>query len=87
MGKEEKRLYFIIRAWFMSLIGALLFLGIVYIMRTIDFIQSVVFGVFVFIASLVVSRLFDSPIEKLVEKILGFLEGHKKLKSFILKCF
>ena len=87
MGREEKRLYFIIRAWFMSLIGAVLFLGIVYIMGIIDFIQTVVFGIFVFIASLVISRLFDSPIEELVERILEFLEGHKTLKKFILKCF
>lgn len=85
--KEENKLYFIIRSWIMSQVSAVIFLIVVWYLVTIDFIQTVFLGAFVFISSLVISRLFESEINKGTKKILKYLNKHSKLKKFILKYF
>jgi hypothetical protein len=83
--EEENRLYFIIRSWLMGQIGSVLFLTAVWILGSINFVQTVVLGTFVFVASLAISRLFESTIEKIVRKTINFLNKHTRIKKFILK--
>jgi len=88
MGSDdENRLYFIIRSVILSSIAGGMFLATIWYLRTINFVQSIVIGTFAFTASLVISRLFDSQIEKLVRRILRFLNRHEKLKKVVLKYF
>jgi len=85
--KERNKLYFIIRSWIMSQISAIIFLIIVWRLVTINFIQSIFIGIFIFISSLVISSLFESEINKGTKNILKYLNKHSKLKKFILKYF
>jgi len=85
--KEENKLYFIIRSWIMSQISAIIFLIIVWYLVTINFIQSIFIGIFIFTSSLLISRFFESEINKGTKKILKRLNKHPKLKKFILKYF
>jgi len=85
--EEENRLYFIVRSWIMGQIGAIIFLIIVWYLVTINFIQSLILGAFVFTLSLLISRFFEPEINKGTKKILKYLNKHPKLKKFILKYF
>jgi len=85
--KERNKLYFIIRSWIMSQISAIIFLIIVWRLVTINFVQSIFTGIFIFISALVISRLFESEINKGTKKILKYLNKHPKLKKFILNYF
>jgi len=86
-NKEENRLYFIIRSWLMGQIGAVFFLTSVLVLGSINFIQTLVLGAFVFTASLAISRLFDSVIERVVVKMIIFLDRYSRIKKTILKYF
>jgi hypothetical protein len=86
-NKDENRLYFIIRSWLMGQIGSVLFLTTVWFLGSINFIQTIVLGTFAFVASLAISRLFDSTIEKIVRKTINFLDKHTRAKKFILRYF
>jgi len=86
-GRDENRLYFITRSVLMSTVCGIIFLVSVWLLKTINFIQSLILGVFVFFVSLFISAIFDSYIKKLVKKILKFLDKHSKIKKIILKYF
>jgi hypothetical protein len=45
------------------------------------------FGIFVFIFSLVITRLFDSQITKATKKIIEIMAGHRTVRDFIMKHF
>jgi hypothetical protein len=64
-----------------------LFLTVIWYLRSINFIQSLIIGTSIFVFSLAISRLFDSFIGKLVERILKFLGRHQRLKKFVLNYF
>jgi len=85
--KDANRLYFIIRSSIMGQIGGLIFLSIVWFLGSIDFSQTIVIGIFVFVISLIVSRFLDYYINKGTRKILKFLSKHTRVKNFILKYF
>jgi uncharacterized membrane protein len=85
--KEEQRLYFIIRSWLMGYVGAAILFITAFILGSISFIQTVLISTFAFFASLVISRLFDKQIERIVEKILKFLERNQKIKNLIVNHF
>jgi hypothetical protein len=85
--EEEHRLYFVVRSWLMGYVGAAILFGIVFILGSINFIQTVLISTFAFFASLVISRLFDKQIEKAVEKILKILDRNQKIKNLIVKHF
>jgi len=85
--EEENKLYFIIRSSIMSLVSAIIFLIIVWYLVTINFLQSIFIGIFVFLSALTISRLFESEINKRIKKILKRLNKRPKLKKFILKYF
>ena len=82
-----QRLYFIVRSTIMSLISAFLMLAIIWYVGYINATQGFFLGIFVFISSLFISRLFDNPINELTEKILKRLSKHRKLLDFVLKNF
>ena len=82
-----QRLYFIIRSFIMGLLSAsITFLFILYF-GSIDLRLQVVLGMFTFVFSLAVSRLFDVQIVKATKKIVAFLGYHKSLRNFILNHF
>lgn len=85
--KDENRLYFIVRSILLSNIIGIMILTIIWYLRTINFIQSIIIGSCAFVISLLISRFFDPQIERLVIKLLRFLEKHQRLKRFILKYF
>jgi len=82
--EEENRLYFVIRSWLMGYVGAAILFVTVFILGSINFIQTVIISTFSFFASLVVSRLLDKQIEKVVKKILKFLEKNQKIKNLVV---
>lgn len=85
--RGEKELYFIVRAIVLNGIAGLLFLTSVGILGTIDLIGAILVGFFIFIAALLISKLFEREIDWLVLKMLAKLERHKRLKKFILTHF
>ena len=87
ISAKNQRLYFIIRSIIMGLISASVTFSIVLYFSSINFLQTVVLGIFLFIFSLITSRLLDREILLLSKKIVKYLERHKKLKKFILDNF
>jgi len=80
-----QRLYFVIRATIMGLMSALITFIVVWYLGMIDVAEAVFLGIFVFVVSLVVSRLFDKQIVRVSKKIVNFLNKHKRLRTFVLK--
>jgi ABC-type transport system involved in cytochrome bd biosynthesis fused ATPase/permease subunit len=80
-----QRLYFVIRATIMGLMSALITFIVVWYLGMIDVAEAVFLGIFVFIVSLVVSRLFDKQIVRVSKKIVNFLNKHRRLRTFVLK--
>ncbi len=83
----HQRLYFIIRSIIMGLIGALLTLSVVLIFGSITLAIEIPFGIFSFIFTLDVSRLFDTQIVKTVRMIVDYLTNHKRTREFVLNHF
>jgi hypothetical protein len=81
---RTQRLYFVVRSVLMSLIGALIYFLVVLYLGAIDAFQAAFLGVFVFVASLIASRLFDKQIVHASKKIIIFLNKHKRLRTFVL---
>lgn len=84
---RTQRLYFVLRSLFMGLISALITFSMILYLGTIDFVQAVFLGIFVFVFSLVFTRLFDEQIVSVSMKIISFLEKHSRLRSIVLKTF
>jgi len=84
---RTQRLYFVLRSLFMGLISALITFSMILYLGAIDFVQAVFLGIFVFVFSLVFTRLFDEQIVSVSMKIISFLEKHDRLRSIVLKTF
>ena len=84
---RTQRLYFVLRSLFMGLISALITFSMILYLGTIDIVQAVFLGIFVFVFSLVFTRLFDEQIVSVSMKIISFLEKHNRLRSIVLKTF
>jgi len=82
---RTQRLYFVVRSMLMSLISALIYFLVVLYLGAIDAVQAAFLGVFVFVAALVVSRLFDKQIVAASKKIISFLNKYKRVRTFVLK--
>jgi len=82
---QTQRLYFVIRSVIMGLLGSLIYFLVVLYLGAIDATQAVLLGIFVFITSLVVSRLFDKQVVKVSKKIVSLLNKNKQLRKFVLK--
>jgi hypothetical protein len=81
------RLYFIIRSFIMGVLSALLTLVFVLIFHSITLILEIPIGIFSFVFSLAVSRLFDVQIVKATKVLTDYLSNHKKLMDFVLNHF
>jgi len=82
-----QRLYFIIRAYIMGLIGSVFTFLFIWSVGTIDAVTGYVFGIFVFVICLVITRLFDVQITKATKKIIEMMAGHKTVRDFIMNHF
>jgi hypothetical protein len=83
----HQRLYFIIRSCIMGILSAsVTFLFILYF-GSISIRLQVPLGIFTFVFSLAVSRLFDVPIVKATKRVVDFLGNHKRLRDFVLNHF
>jgi hypothetical protein len=80
-----QRLYFVIRSVIMGLIGSLMYFLVVWYLGTIDAAQAVFLGLFVFVTSLVISRVFDTQIVRASKRMFSLLNKYKWLRTFVLK--
>lgn len=82
-----QRIYFDVRSVIMTIFGAIITLVVFWRMRTVDVVGDFFLGFSTYLAALVLSRLFDSRLVQLSRNFLRFFEGHKRLRSFIVKNF
>ncbi len=82
-----QRLYFIIRAAIMSVLGAVFTFFYVSFFGEIGVVLAVIMGVLIFIIGLIVTRLFDTQIVKITKYIVRHLGHHKKIRTFIMDYF
>jgi hypothetical protein len=83
----HQRLYFIVRSVIMGILGALVTLVYLLTFHSLDLIIEIPLGIFSFIFTLAVSRLFDVQIVKATRIIVDFLVSHKRLMDFVLSHF
>ena len=82
-----QRLYFIIRAYIMGQIGAVVTFLFICSVGSIDAITGYVFGIFVFVICLVITRLFDAQITQATKKLIELLASHRTVWDFIMNHF
>jgi hypothetical protein len=82
-----QRLYFIIRSFLMGLISAGVTFLIVLYLGSINVIESIIIGIFVFVFSLAVTRIFDTQITQVTKKIVELMASHRAIRDFIMKHF
>jgi len=82
-----QRLYFIIRSFLMGQMGAVATFLFIWYVGSIDAITGFVFGIFVFVFSLVITRLFDAQITKATKKIVEIMASHRTVRDFIMNHF
>jgi hypothetical protein len=83
----SQRLYFIIRAFIMGLIGTAITLGFVSYFGTINVTLAIIMGMIIFISALAISRLFDAQIVKVTKSIIRRLDRHRTVRDFIMDHF
>src|SRR3990170_2946486 len=81
------RLYFIIRSFIMGLIGAAVTFLFIFSVGTINAITGIIFGVFVFGLSLIMTRLFDTQLTQATKKIVEIMASHRTARDFIMNHF
>lgn len=79
-----QRLYFVIRSLLMSILSALLYLSVILVIGSINLVSGIGLGIFSFVFSLVISRVFDSQIVSLTKYIITFLGKHQQLRNLII---
>jgi hypothetical protein len=82
-----QRLYFIIRSFLMGQIGAAVTFLFILFVGSIDAVGMFVFGIFVFVFSLVITRLFDVQITIATKKIVEIMASHRTVRDFIMNHF
>ncbi len=82
-----QRLYFIIRAFIMGEIGGAVTFLFIWHMGSVSAIVNFGFGIFVFVFSLVITRLFDAQITKATKKIVELMANHRTVRNFIMNHF
>ncbi len=79
-----QRLYFVIRAFIMSILGSAITFAFIFIFGAINLPLQIIVGIVSFIFGLIVSRLFDNQLVKVTRNIIEFLGNHKSLRDFII---
>ena len=82
-----QRLYFIIRSSIMGLISGVVTALIILFYGTINVIGGIFIGIFVFVFSLVITRLFDTQLIKATKKIVETMTNHRTVRDFIMNHF
>jgi hypothetical protein len=82
-----QRLYFIIRSSIMGLISGVVTALIILFYGTINVIGGIFIGIFVFVFSLVITRLFDTQLIKATKKIVETMTNHRAVRDFIMNHF
>lgn len=82
-----QRFYFIIRAFLMAIMSTVITLGFVSYLGKIGTTEAVIIGMIVFVASLVITRLFDVQIVKATKYIVMRLGSHGTIRDFIMNHF
>lgn len=81
---QMQRLYFVVRSAIMSAISALFFFIVVWYLGTVNVVQAVFLGLFLFIFSLFFSRLFDKQIIMVSRWIISYMERHRRVRMVVL---
>ena len=81
------RLYFIIRAFIIGLIGSVFTFLFIWSVGTINAATGIVFGIFVFALSLLATRLFDVQLTQFTKKIVEIMASHITARDFIMNHF
>ena len=82
-----QRLYFIIRSFIMGLIGSVVTFLFIWYLGSINAITDYVLGIFVFVFSLVITRLFDAQLTIATKKIVEIMASHRPVRDFIMNHF
>ncbi len=82
-----QRLYFIIRSSIMGLMSGIVTALIILLYGTIDVVGGVFIGVFVFVFSLVITRLFDVQLIRVAKKIVLIMTDHRRVRDFVMNHF
>ena len=82
-----ERLYFIIRSFLMGLIGLMFTISSVYLLGTVNTIQTFFIGIIAFTAGLFITRLFDLQTTRITKKVVMFLSKRRRLRDFIMNYF
>jgi hypothetical protein len=82
-----QRLYFIIRSGIMGLLSAVVMDLFILFFGTINVVGGIFIGIFVFVFSLVVTRIFDVQIVKATKKVVEVLANHRGAREFIMNHF
>jgi len=82
-----QRLYFIIRSFFMTALGAII--AFVYIMYfgKIDIYLALIMGLIIFVATLMITRLFDAQIIRATKRVVQWLGKYDTIRDFIINHF
>jgi type IV secretory pathway VirB2 component (pilin) len=83
----RERLYFIIRSFLMGRLGGLILIAVVWYVGVIDVYGMIMWDIFLFVITLVVTRLFNAQIVKATRMIVTRLARHKTTRDFIMKYF
>jgi len=71
----------------MGLISAAVTYLVVWYLGSINVVGSIIIGTFVFVFSLVVTRLFDTQITQATKKIVELMASHRAIRDLIMKHF
>ncbi|HEY4698802.1 MAG TPA: hypothetical protein VIH27_00315 [Nitrososphaerales archaeon] len=82
-----QKLYFIIRSFIMGQIGAAFTFLFIWYFGLIDAPTGFIIGIFVFVFSLVLTRLFDVQITKATKIIVEIMANHRTVRDFIMNHF
>lgn len=82
-----QRLYFIIRAFLMSVFGTVITFFYIMYFGTINIYQGLLLGVIIFVSTLYFTRLFDGQIVKVTKRIVRLLAKHTAARDFIMNHF
>jgi len=82
-----ERLYFIIRSFIMGRLGSIIFFAVVLYLGTIDFYGVLFLDIFLFVFTLVITRLFDVQIVKATKWIGARLANHRGARDFSMNHF
>jgi len=71
----------------MGVISAIATFLFILALGTINAVTGIIFGIFVFALSLVITRLFDVQLTQITKKIVEIMASHKTVRDLIMNHF